>query len=31
MPTYPYPSRTKVLDTATVATLEDALNEVDIP
>ena len=26
-----YPSRTKLLDTATVATLEDNLNEVDIP
>lgn len=26
-----YPSRTKLLDTATVSTLEDALNEIDIP
>lgn len=31
MATYAYPSRTKVLDTATVATLEDSLNERDIP
>jgi hypothetical protein len=31
MPTYAYPSRTKVLDTATVATLEDALHNYDIP
>jgi len=31
MPTYAYPTRTKTLDTATVATLEDALRERDIP
>lgn len=31
MATYAYPTRTKTLDTATVATLEDQLNEVDIP
>ena len=31
MPTYAYPTRSKTLDTATVATLEDQLNEVDIP
>jgi hypothetical protein len=31
MSTYAYPSRTKSLDTATVATLEDSLHEYDIP
>ena len=31
MPTYAYPTRSKTLDTATVATLEDQLNEQDIP
>ena len=31
MPTYAYPTRTKTLDAVTVATLEDQLNEVDIP
>lgn len=31
MPTYPYPTRSKVLDEATVATLEDHLSEEAIP
>lgn len=31
MPTYAYPSRTKVLDEATVATLEDHMSEEAIP
>ena len=30
MPTYAYPTRSKILDTAAIATLEDALHETDI-